>query len=410
MIAVPTFDAHGTLSGLLAGSMLLSPKPQSKQSVALGFGDLQVIDRNGRMLLTNLGRVSNRPLLRKMRKEETGVASSVDGLNGDSDHVVAFATVKQPRWLIAIDRPASSVFGAARRGLELQLGSIGAALLVVFILGLLLLRRTGRQGAEQDVRLHAWSRLTRRLAAASTPPEVAEVLLATLAQAFPDSVAVVAIVSGDRLRAGARSSASRLGRAATDAAMLDVIARLTVRGPRTWAAAAEPELVPLASAPGRLEAMHGLPIRADSELLGTISLLTSSPELDANDWALLESFADLGAQALERAWRYAREHDLAVRLQRSLLPGELPEIEGLDLAAHYLAGAAAVEVGGDWYDAVRRPDGLLQLCIGDVSGRGISAATSWAPSGARSAPTPMNATLRPRSCSGCCDTSTATTR
>src|SRR5262249_10600527 len=110
-------------------------------------------------------------------------------------------------------------------------------------------------------------------------------------------------------------------------------------------------------------------------LLGTLGLLTREPELDASDWALLESFADLATQALQRAWRFAREHDLAVRLQRSLLPGALPELDGMSLDAHYLAGAAAVEVGGDWYDAVRRPDGIIQLCVGDVSGRGIGAAT-----------------------------------
>ena len=40
-----------------------------------------------------------------------------------------------------------------------------------------------------------------------------------------------------------------------------------------------------------------------------------------------------------------------------------------------LAGGDAVEVGGDWYDAVRRPDGIIQLCVGDVSGQGIGAAT-----------------------------------
>ena len=37
--------------------------------------------------------------------------------------------------------------------------------------------------------------------------------------------------------------------------------------------------------------------------------------------------------------------------------------------------ATAVEVGGDWYDAVLRPDGIVHLCVGDVSGRGIGAAT-----------------------------------
>jgi len=375
VVAVPTFDEAGTLSGLMAGAILVTPKPESKQAVDLGFGDLEIIDRNGRMLLTDLGRVTNRALLVRMRKQGAGVVAGVRGLDGSSGHVVAFATVRQPHWLIAIDRPSGSIFGAARHALELQLGSIGAALAILLVLGLLLLRRTGRLGAAQDQRLHSWTRLTRRLASASTPGEVADVLLLTLADAFPESVAVVAITSGDRLRASARSHASRLARTASDPALLDAISRVAARGPRSWTVESEPALVPLNAAHSRLQAMHGIPIRDGSELLGTIAVVTPALTLDQNDWALLDSFADLGGQALERAWRFAHEHDLAVRLQRSLLPGELPEIEGLDLAAHYLAGAAAVEVGGDWNDAVRRPDGILQLCVGDVSGRGISAAT-----------------------------------
>ena len=81
-----------------------------------------------------------------------------------------------------------------------------------------------------------------------------------------------------------------------------------------------------------------------------------------------------GARAPTRPGCFAHEHELAVRLQRSLLPERLPSGDGLELAGHYRAGEEAVEVGGDWYDAVRRPDGIVHLCVGDVSGKGIGAA------------------------------------
>jgi serine phosphatase RsbU (regulator of sigma subunit)/anti-sigma regulatory factor (Ser/Thr protein kinase) len=87
--------------------------------------------------------------------------------------------------------------------------------------------------------------------------------------------------------------------------------------------------------------------------------------------------ADLGEQAVEalaRAVAFEREHDVAVRLQRSLLPAQLPTIDGLDLAGRYRAGTGALEVGGDWYDVVRRPDGIVHLVVGDVAGRGVNAA------------------------------------
>jgi anti-sigma regulatory factor (Ser/Thr protein kinase) len=71
----------------------------------------------------------------------------------------------------------------------------------------------------------------------------------------------------------------------------------------------------------------------------------------------------------------AREHDIAVRLQRSMLPAALPRVDGVELASRYRAGAAGVEVGGDWYDVVARADGFVHAIVGDVAGRGIEAAT-----------------------------------
>jgi serine phosphatase RsbU (regulator of sigma subunit) len=87
--------------------------------------------------------------------------------------------------------------------------------------------------------------------------------------------------------------------------------------------------------------------------------------------------ADLAARAslaLENARLYARQHEVAVTLQRSLLPRSLPQLDGWDLGAHYRPGAPGTEVGGDFYEAVRRDDGRLVLAIGDVMGRGIRAA------------------------------------
>ena len=63
-----------------------------------------------------------------------------------------------------------------------------------------------------------------------------------------------------------------------------------------------------------------------------------------------------------------------MRLQRSLLPAQLPSIASIDLAGRYRAGTGALEIGGDWYDVVRRPDGIVHLVVGDVAGRGVNAA------------------------------------
>ncbi|MEA2362516.1 MAG: hypothetical protein QOD71_1661 [Thermoleophilaceae bacterium] len=71
---------------------------------------------------------------------------------------------------------------------------------------------------------------------------------------------------------------------------------------------------------------------------------------------------------------YEREHTIAETLQRSLLPERLPRIEGLEIAARYLPAGQGAAIGGDWYDALERPDGRVALVVGDVVGHGLRAA------------------------------------
>jgi PAS domain S-box-containing protein len=89
---------------------------------------------------------------------------------------------------------------------------------------------------------------------------------------------------------------------------------------------------------------------------------------------LVSDIAARAALALDSARLYAGQHEVAVTLQRSLLPQSLPSLPGWDLAARYLPGAAGTEVGGDFYEAVIRLDGRLVFAIGDVMGRGVRAA------------------------------------
>jgi PAS domain S-box-containing protein len=74
--------------------------------------------------------------------------------------------------------------------------------------------------------------------------------------------------------------------------------------------------------------------------------------------------------------RAEREHRIAETLQRSLLPEGLPEIPGVSLAARYVPATGDMEVGGDWYDVVQLPQGLIGLVVGDVVGHGLRAAAT----------------------------------
>ncbi len=73
----------------------------------------------------------------------------------------------------------------------------------------------------------------------------------------------------------------------------------------------------------------------------------------------------------EERERLQREFEIARRVQFSFLPREKPKLKGIDLASVCIP---AMEVGGDYYDFIELDDHRLGVVIGDVSGKGISAA------------------------------------
>jgi GAF domain-containing protein/anti-sigma regulatory factor (Ser/Thr protein kinase) len=100
--------------------------------------------------------------------------------------------------------------------------------------------------------------------------------------------------------------------------------------------------------------------------------------LDEDDRGLVETFASQCAQAFDRAQRYETERTIAETLQRSVLPETLPAMEGATVAARYLPGTAAMDVGGDWFDTIPLADGRLGFVVGDVVGKGVHAASTMA--------------------------------
>ena len=86
-------------------------------------------------------------------------------------------------------------------------------------------------------------------------------------------------------------------------------------------------------------------------------------------------FREAQETAIENARLYEHERDIAVTLQRNLLPASLPEISGVTAAVRYLAGGDGVEVGGDWYELIALPGQRAGFAIGDVVGRGVRAAS-----------------------------------
>lgn len=75
---------------------------------------------------------------------------------------------------------------------------------------------------------------------------------------------------------------------------------------------------------------------------------------------------------------YAEQRNVAITLQQALLPNKFPALLGVEVRTRYVPGVEGLEIGGDWYDALELSDDRILLIIGDVSGRGLRAATIMA--------------------------------
>jgi serine phosphatase RsbU (regulator of sigma subunit)/anti-sigma regulatory factor (Ser/Thr protein kinase) len=131
-----------------------------------------------------------------------------------------------------------------------------------------------------------------------------------------------------------------------------------------------------------------LPLSARGELLGVMSLAMSrltngrARHYSAGDRDLFGAIASRTAIAIDNAMLFEAERQTALAFQKSLLPQELPELDGLDMACRYVPAeplethgqGIQTQVGGDWYDVIPLAAGRVGIVIGDVEGRGPRAA------------------------------------
>ncbi len=136
----------------------------------------------------------------------------------------------------------------------------------------------------------------------------------------------------------------------------------------------------------KLETQLLLPLNVKEKLPGFISLGPKQSEepYSNTDLRLLQSVATQTGLALENSQltariasevaqreRLNREVEIAREVQERLFPQDHPTITGLDYCG---ACRPALGVGGDYYDFLLLPDERFGIAIGDVSGKGISAA------------------------------------
>ena len=180
--------------------------------------------------------------------------------------------------------------------------------------------------------------------------------------------------------------------------------QVSAPGPELEIAPNDPIIAYLQGAPGAVELKHlelespalermreqgitmVVPLVTQGELIGLLNLgpRLSDQEYSPDDRRLLESLASQAAPAV-KVGQLVREQETEIRererieqelhvaqlIQQNFLPRTLPNLPGWQVAAYY---RPARTVGGDFYDFIELPDGLIGLVVGDVTDKGIPAA------------------------------------
>jgi serine phosphatase RsbU (regulator of sigma subunit) len=123
-------------------------------------------------------------------------------------------------------------------------------------------------------------------------------------------------------------------------------------------------------------------IDAEGNALGVLQVdtLNQRSRFTEHDLEVLAGVASQASIAIdnaklhERMWAQRaleRDLELAHRVQRGIVPAEPPDVPGYHFFHYY---EPANLVGGDYYDYVLLPDGRCAIIVGDVAGKGVSAA------------------------------------
>jgi len=139
----------------------------------------------------------------------------------------------------------------------------------------------------------------------------------------------------------------------------------------------------------RTKSMITVPLKVRERITGVaqvINRLDGKP-FDTDDLELFIALCSMVAIAIENAkmhrslmekQRLVRDMEFARTVQESFLPQKAPEVQHYRFSAHY---TPALEVGGDFYDFIHLDKNLTGIVIGDVSGKGVSAALYMAKMG-----------------------------
>ncbi|MFJ4705655.1 PP2C family protein-serine/threonine phosphatase [Streptomyces anulatus] len=128
-----------------------------------------------------------------------------------------------------------------------------------------------------------------------------------------------------------------------------------------------------------MRSLLGVAISVRGEIYGDlyVSEQHDGRPFEQGDQEVLAALASAAGVAIESAHLFEQVRGSAENFQRLLLP-TLPDLSPYSAATVYRPAAEPNHLGGDWYDALRLPDGALGIVIGDVCGHDLSAAAAMA--------------------------------
>ncbi len=141
---------------------------------------------------------------------------------------------------------------------------------------------------------------------------------------------------------------------------------------------AEPEQLAVARELGLRSAL-AVPLLVRGRVTGVLTWVSSDEgrRYDEDDVRFAEHLARRSASAIDNSDLFSQTLDVAQQLQHAVLPSGVTGTDEFEVHAHYQP-SGRTEVGGDFYDAFPLGDGRFVAFVGDVMGRGVSAAAAMA--------------------------------
>jgi phosphoserine phosphatase RsbU/P len=130
----------------------------------------------------------------------------------------------------------------------------------------------------------------------------------------------------------------------------------------------------------KISSLIGISIQNNKVAVIGVGERVNGEPFTETDFNFLKSLANLAVVTIQKTFfleeridkeRMEEELSIAKSIQEGLLPDPIPETEGIDLAAKTISSR---EVGGDYFDVAKTPDGNTIFAIADVTGKGVPAA------------------------------------